>query len=472
MAGKYDQIVLLSDQSDEKAHSFTAWLSGHTESKIKVVTARLTSPTDFGQIYDSATKAIVQIHEEFKASKIELTFHLSPGTPAMAAIWILLSRTSCPAHLIESSLLHGVKTVDFPFELAADYVPRSPQGTDEEMIRLTQGLPPEAPEFDQIVHRCRVMKRLVAQARRIAMHEVPVLVYGESGTGKELFARAIHFSGTRRNAPFVTVNCGAIPRDLFEAEFFGYTKGAFTGASQDHSGYMESANRGTLFLDEIGEMPLAAQVKLLRVLQDGTFQKIGASKTTTVNVRVIAATNRDLVKEIREGGFREDLFHRLAVGVLRVPPLRERSGDIDLLIDHVLERVNKELVRKPKWVHKKLSAGARNLLHQHTWPGNVRELVNTMTRASIWTSNTLIGTDDVRQSLFPISTTDDDPDDVLNKSIDKGIDIQDVVANVARHYLRRALIEAHGNKTLAAKMLGLPSYQTFSNWLHKYGVKE
>lgn len=468
----FEHVYLLTDQPAAVADNFAVWLKETTKALIEIVSTPLRSPTDYEQIYESAVKTIERVRKDLAGANYDLTFHLSPGTPAMAAIWILLSRTSCPANLIESSVHHGVKKVNFPFELAADYTPGTAPVAEEEMIRLTQGLPPEAPEFEQIVHRCKAMKRVVFQARRLALHDVPVLIYGESGTGKELFARAIHFSGSRGKFPFVTVNCGAIPRDLFEAEFFGYVKGAFTGASRDHIGYMESANKGTLFLDEIGEMPLAVQVKLLRALQDGTFQRIGSSKTSSVSVRVIAATNRDLVKEIGVGNFRQDLFHRLAVGVLRIPPLRERSGDIDILIDNVLERVNRELAHQPAWVHKKLSAGARNLLHQHTWPGNVRELVNTITRAAIWTAAATISSEDIRQALFPVSGAEAQAETVLNRSLDTGVDLQGLLGEIASHYLRRALVEAHGNKTLAAQKLGLPSYQTFTNWMNKYGVRE
>jgi transcriptional regulator with PAS, ATPase and Fis domain len=186
------------------------------------------------------------------------------------------------------------------------------------------------------------MDRLIQRARRVAIRNVSVLIEGESGTGKELLARAIHRASPRKDRPFIAVNCGAIPAELVESELFGHEKGAFTGATQQRTGHFEAADGGTLFLDELGELPGPAQVKLLRTLQEGEVVRLGSSKPTKVDVRIIAATNRTLTEEIASGRFREDLFYRLAVAVLKLPPLRERSGDLGVLIDHLLAQVNRE----------------------------------------------------------------------------------------------------------------------------------
>lgn len=305
-------------------------------------------------------------------------------------------------------------------------------------------------------------------AHKSALRDVPVLIQGESGTGKELFARAIHQASSRNGKPFVAVNCGAIPQELVDAELFGHEKGAFTGATAARAGYFEAADGGTLFLDEIGELPLASQVRLLRVLQEREVTRIGATKAKAIDVRIIAATNRVLPEEIRVGRFREDLFHRIAVGVLLLPPLREREGDITLLIDSMLAAINTEAASQPGYKHKKLDVTARNLLFQHSWPGNVRELHNTLLRASIWAAGDKITAEDVAASLAV--TVPPKAETVLGRPLDQSISLPEIIGNVARHYLERAMAQAHGNKSEAARLLGLGSYQTLSNWLQKYGV--
>jgi DNA-binding NtrC family response regulator len=467
----FTHIVLLSDHDRKIAASYVNWFRTLTEARIEIDHVRLSSPTHFGEIYEAATAAISKVHKQLGADAVRFTYHLSPGTPAMAAIWILLAKTSYPGEMIESSPQEGVKTVSLPFEIAADYLPDIAQQRDDDISRFTQGLPPETPEFSAIVHHDKTMKRLLARARRIALHDIPVLIQGESGTGKELLAQAIHKASTRRDRPFIAVNCGAIPSELVEAEFFGHTKGAFTGAEQARTGYLEEADGGTLFLDEVGELPLKAQVKLLRALQEGTVQKIGSNSPRKVNIRFIAATNRILPDDVKEHRFREDLFHRLAVGVLNIPPLRDRKGDLNLLIDQVLRQINREFADQTGWKHKKLSTGGKNLMQRHPWPGNVRELYNCLSRAAIWSAGDVIQTEDIQESLFPVSTKHAGEGEILNLQLGADLRLPDLLAKVARHYLSRALIEAKGNKTRAAELIGLSNYQTFSNWMTKYGIE-
>jgi transcriptional regulator with PAS, ATPase and Fis domain len=374
----FSYVALISNYKKEEEKHFIDWLKGKTSAAILKYHVELTSPTDFKEIYEAATNTINDVKKKLGSKDLQTTYHLSPGTPAMAAVWILLSKTSHPAEVIESSQEKGVKTVSLPFDISADYVPDILKPADDEILKLTQGLPPESPEFGAIIHRYKEMKRVIAQARRLAVHDVPVLIQGESGTGKELFARAIHTTSPRKNKPFVAVNCGSIPPELVESEFFGHKKGPFTGAIADREGYFSSADGGSLFLDEIGELPLPAQVKLLRAIQEGMITKIGSSKAESINVRIIAGTNRNLIEDVASGRFREDLFHRIAVGVLHLPPLRDRNGDLNHVIDHILESINKKFEDRTGWKNKKLSAGARNLMHQHPWLGNVRELYNTL----------------------------------------------------------------------------------------------
>ena len=465
---EFAAIHLLSDHSEKVTREYAQWLSRQTTASVDVHPVALSGPTEFGEIYEAATSVVGRVTGpgHLKAAG---TFHLSPGTPAMAAVWILISKTIHPAELVESSPEGGVRTVALPFEISAEYRPALSRDHDDEIARITQGLPPEAPEFAEIIHSCKPMQRVVAQSRRLALHSVPVLIQGESGTGKELLARAIHNSGDRKGGSFVDVNCGAIPPELVESEFFGHVKGAFTGAVDGRMGHFEAAHGGTLFLDEVGELPLAAQVRLLRAIQEKSIRRVGASKAQSVDVRIIAATNRNLVEEVQAGHFREDLFHRLAVGVLHLPALRERHGDVNLLIDGAVSRLSSDGAGFRDWKDKKLSPGARNLLLRHPWPGNVRELINTLSRAFIWTTGDTIRADDVREALLPASVRGIG-ETILNRTLGGDLQLRQLLADVAVHYLTRAMSETDGNKRQAAKLLGLPSYQTLTNWLEKYGV--
>jgi transcriptional regulator with PAS, ATPase and Fis domain len=465
----FDEIHLLSDHKSSDSGGFVGWLKEKTGKTAKIWNVKLKGPTRFSDIYEAATSVLGALVET--DAERQLTFHVSPGTPAMAAVWVLLAKTKFPAELIESSLEEGVKTISLPFEIAADYLPARDLERDDAIMRLTQGLPPEVAEFGAIIHRCQVMKTTIAQARRVAVEDVPVLIQGESGTGKELLARAIHASSRRASQPFVEVNCGAIPGELVESELFGHTKGAFTGAFTAKAGYLEAADGGTLFLDEIGELPAPAQVKLLRALQAKKIQRVGSTKPQSVDFRVMAATNRVLIDDVAEGRFREDLFHRVAVGVLTLPPLRDRPGDINLLIDHFLDQINADRDDTPGWIHKNLSAGARNLLNQHPWPGNIRELSNTLCRAAIWSPDQIVTTDQMRNALFPVKREVPGHDTILNRSLGGELDLPELIAEVARHYLSRAYQEADGNKSAACRLVGLPNYQTFTNWMKKYGIQ-
>ena len=313
------------------------------------------------------------------------------------------------------------------------------------------------------------MKRVVERARRVAPRNLPVLIEGESGTGKELLARAIHVGGLNSDGPFVAVNCGAIPENLMESEFFGHKKGSFTGAATDRKGHFVEADGGTLFLDEIGELPLAMQARLLRALQQGEVTPVGASIPVPFKTRIIAATNRTLIDEVAAGRFREDLFYRLAVATLRLPPLRERQGDVGLLIDKLLMQVNSELTTGGT-KQLILSPGARALLLAHSWPGNVRELLNTLHRVAAWCEDTTISAAEMREAILPARTLKMEPGNDTTP-LAESFSLPDVLADVARKNLEKAMKQAGGNKTKAAKLLGLPNYQTLDNWLKKYGVE-
>ncbi len=459
----FDRIVILTNQG-QIAKSYSKWLSEQSDAQVELQNFSLTSPTNHGEIYEAVCLVLTEIEES------SLTFHLSPGTPAMASVWVLLGKTRFPATLIESSMEHGVKEAHVPFDISLDYLPSLFYKPDKDLKRLSQGLPPENPEFEAILHRSEVMKKLVVKARRVAPRNIPVLLLGESGTGKELFARAIHHSSPRKDRAFVPVNCGAIPEELVDTELFGHEKGAFTGAISARPGHIMAAHGGTLFLDEIGELPLKSQIRLLRVLQEGEVTRVGATSSKKVDFRLICATNRDLPTEVAEQRFREDLYHRIAVAVLNLPPLREREGDINLLLDAYMDRLNEEAKGQPGHEHKELSVAARNLLLKYPYPGNIRELMNILQRAIVWSPGATVTIDDINDSIIP--TGKSVTSDVLNRPLGGSLNLEDLLADIARHYISRALQESGGNKTKAAELVGLPSYQTFTNWMKRYGVPD
>ena len=244
---------------------------------------------------------------------------------------------------------------------------------------------------DSMIGQCEIMLKLKKQIQRVAPLDTTILIGGESGTGKELVAQSIHQLSSRSSKEMISVNCAAIPESLIEAELFGHVKGAFTGATQDRAGLIESADGSTLFLDEIGELPLEAQSRLLRVLQEGEIRRVGSTDRTYVNVRLVAATHRNLLEMVAKGQFREDLYYRLNVIELRCPPLRERDGDILLLAESFLERVKHQMNRSEL----KFSGDARSAIESHTWPGNVRELGNVIERAVVLCEGPLIDYSDL-----------------------------------------------------------------------------
>ena len=464
----FDEVFLISDylkpEGRVRVAAYVEWAKKRTPTPYQLHEEELSSPTHFGEIYEAAVRVCTAALGE-QRDQVELTFHLSPGTPAMAAVWVILAKTRFPAELIESSKDQGVQTASVPFDISAEFLPDLLRKPDEQLRSASAEKPIESASFANIHYRSAVMAHLVERAQRVALRDVPVLLEGESGTGKELFARAIHDHSPRRDKPFIPVNCGAIPQALVESELFGHEKGAFTGANAQRKGHFESAHGGTIFLDEIGELPKDMQVRLLRVLQEGEIVRLGASNPISVDVRIVAATNRTLIEEVGEGRFREDLFYRIAVAYLKLPPLRERPGDLGLLIDHLIEQLNQESEEQPGYQRKKISPNARNVLLSQDWPGNVRELQNTLRRAMVWADGEILKEQDIEEALLPSFEKRDE--DILNRPLDGDFRLKALFGEVARHYIQRAEEESK-NRTEAAKRLGFPSRQTFDNWKEKY----
>lgn len=312
--------------------------------------------------------------------------------------------------------------------------------------------------FESIIGRSKPLLRVLDQASRVSQHDSSVLIQGETGTGKELLARAIHQNSPRRKRAFVPINCGSIPRELVESELFGYVRGAFTGATENKPGRIESADGGTLFLDEVGELPLEAQVKLLRVLQEGDLSRLGSVARVHVNIRVVAATHRDLQAMVEDGTFREDLYYRLAVVPLRIPPLRERRDDLPELI-HVLFQRARERHGLPR---AQLSPAVTRRLTAYRWPGNVRQLENMLERLLVLSSNDLIKEADLPEELLVESTM---PSATLKHLPEQGISLE----AVERELIVRALERFEGNQTHAARFLDI-SRRTLIYRMEKHGL--
>jgi two-component system response regulator AtoC len=298
--------------------------------------------------------------------------------------------------------------------------------------------------FGAIVGRSEAMEGIFATVAKIAPYKTTVLLTGESGTGKELLARAIHEHSDRSEGPLVPVNCGAIPENLLESELFGHKKGSFTGATRDKPGLFQEADKGTIFLDEIGELPVSLQVKLLRVLEDEVVRPVGSTVSSTVDVRVIAATSRELEDRVREGAFREDLFYRLNVMRIRIPPLRERSEDATALVAHFIERFNARFGRKVTG----LDPDAMEAVLAYPWPGNVRELENAIERAMILSDGERLPLD-----VFPPVVREADRAGVRASADSADLSIKRRVADLEADLIRRALERTGGNRTHACRLL-------------------
>lgn len=316
--------------------------------------------------------------------------------------------------------------------------------------------------FDHIISADQRMQDVFRLVSKIMDNDITVLIHGESGTGKELIARAIHFNGRRKENPFVVVNCASIPRELLESELFGHEKGSFTGAHQRKIGKFELANGGTLFLDEIGEMEMSLQAKILRVIQQREFERVGGNVTIKTDVRILSATNRDLQKMVEENEFREDLFYRLNSFPIVVPPLRDRRGDIVILINHFIEKFNEKLNVNIKGVTKK----ALKILYDYNWPGNIRELENTIERCVILTDKQEIDVDVLpEQILSPVENYNIDKNQVMFSENSSIIPFEMLKKEAIKHALERT----NGNVVEAAKKLNI-GRATLYRLMEKYEI--
>lgn len=449
-AKSFNTIYLFNTQTTEEITEFTANVINEMYPVIQVIVldTQINDPTNYREIFQGLRLHIEQIIE--KNSQAEYFIAVASGTPQMHACWLLLASSGeIPGkilHVRPPKFVTKERTMISEIELSSSEFPT---------VRFQQEIPASGEneinaEYVKaalcIIGDHPSMKRVFEMVELFAESDLPVLIYGETGTGKELIAKLIHRISRRSGKKFVVVNCAAIPDTLVESLLFGHKKGTFTGAISDQFGKFDQANEGILFLDEIGELPYEMQAKLLRVLQDGSVEPIGDENPHIVNVRIIAATNRELPAMVREGTFREDLYYRLNVGEIRLPPLRDRKSDIPKIALHVLDRINTTFRNK-----KRLTAKALSRLQSHTWPGNVRDLENVIERSILLSRKDVLDADDI---LITEPVTYADPLSSLPEPFE-GFSLEEFLQSARKQMILRAVEKGEGNKSKAARFLGI-----------------
>jgi len=427
------------------------------------------SSSDFTGIFSSVIGVIRDI--EKKSTVIpNWHFHVGPGSAQMNAIWVVLSKTNYAAGLFMTSYdkntdKFNTKKFDFKGDIDADTFDYLLKAADTKLLKAWSNIP----EFESIIHKSTVMSEILNNAYMIAKHNVPILILGETGTGKELFAQAVHKSSARSEKPMMTLNCSAIHESTANATLFGWSKGAWTGSFGEGKGLFRECDGGTLFLDEIGDLSLETQTKLLRALQYGEIQRVGDGKILKCDVRIIAATNKDLRKMVIERKFREDLFYRINVGMFKLPSLRERGEDAIVIAEYFLEKINgqnAEIISK--YTPKKLSKQALKFISEYNWPGNIRELYHTIQRACVWHPGELI--DDKAFKNFitePLNEPSSGPSLV---NIDNPLNLDIITMEFRKKYILKALEICSGSKVKADGFLGYKNYQTLSSEMKKLGI--
>lgn len=415
---------------------------------VKTIDMNILDPISYSAILHEMRKAIPFILEE--TSNHQLYINVSSGTPQMHSCWILLAASGeIPAHIINIRESKFV-TKELGYFTELDFT--SP---DFPLVRsapryMSEGISHDIDIGSAIQQMGFVadhpsMRKVIELIAILAPIDRSILILGDTGTGKEITAKLLHRFSQRTSQPFVAVNCGAIPKDLVESILFGHRKGSFTGAVSDHPGKFREAHKGTLFLDELGELPESTQVKLLRALQTGEIEPVGDSKTVKVDVRVIAATNADMVKSIGTGKFREDLYHRVAKSVIRLPSLAERKTDIPKIVLLVLDRINHQLKKT-----KRISPEALMKLQMHAWPGNIRELENVVENAAILSRNDVIGETDIELSSQITH------DELAQLPVpEPGFSIETYLSDIRVQLIDKALELAGGKQSEAARLLGI-----------------
>jgi DNA-binding NtrC family response regulator len=468
----FDEIHLLTAHPNMRNRLYAAWI----DCKPVLHCVKVNNPTDYAEIFGIVDAELAAVLSLPRKESEELCVHLSPGTPTMTAIWVLLGKSKYHPTTFYQTHQGRAWITEIPFDLVVDFVPQVLRDADAKLQLLAGQGPQDVEGFKDIAGNSRNLRAAVGRARRAARRDVSVLILGESGTGKELFARAIHDASPRRDRRFVAINCAAISRELLESELFGHKKGAFTGAVEDRDGAFKEADGGTLFLDEVGECDPSMQAKLLRVLQPPdnnpchrVFCRVGDARPSISDVRIIAATNRDLLDCVARHHFREDLYYRLAVITIKLPPLRERREDIALIAGRLLDRINRDFARQePGFRLRRLAVSALEYVKKHPWPGNVRQLYNTLTQAAVMTDEEVIDRRDIADAIAEVPGKLDV--DLREVPLGEGFSLERHLEEIQSHFLRRALEEAEGVKRRAAGLLGYRNYQTLAAQMERLGI--
>ncbi len=497
----FDELYLLCSSADavERARDLESELQAeHILARINIVDFPLTDVISYEEIWQRLESVLATINQEMSSLTNEWSFLLDSGTPQMKSCLFLAGKTGA----YKTRILQGIPpryaqgtyrvrditdaTPSLPVRQASRATQMQFQGepdlgllrelVPEFQARPAQKAPPTEnipPVQSTIIAKSRGLRDALARAERVAKYREPVLILGETGTGKTMLARAIHDQSPRADAPFIELNCSAIPEGLAESTLFGHERGAFTGADRAKSGALRSADKGTLFLDEIGDLPLFVQAKLLKAIEEQRFYPVGSDRDVSVDVRLIAATNSDLKQKIAQGTFRRDLYERLNVIAITIPPLRERTEDIEALIQKTLAKWNQDYGER-----KYLSDETTQLLLHYSWPGNVRELLNAVRSAAAIALHDEIIPDylpgDIRAAHQP--ETPEPPRIDLPKT---GIDLRARMLQTEWEYVARALRETNGNREAAARLLGLTGHsfrkalkERFSSFVQSEGWDE
>lgn len=464
-AQEHDMCYLLFNYPYERVGPYLDHLScSYPELTIQSIVANITNPTAYSEVYPLVQQLLAQIQAEEALKPLQKHILLSPGTPTMQAVWVLLTTTQFPA-VCWSGFRGDYSVVELPFKIELEYLAKAKETSDSALELASADRLPKS--FTNIIGESDVMQEQIRKAHKLSQRNVPALILGPTGSGKEVFAQAIHQASAQHQGEFVAVNCGALPKELAESILFGHVKGAFTGAATHQTGLIKQANNGTLFLDEIGELPLDLQVKLLRVLQEKTFRPLGAKKDETSNFRLIAATHRNLLDKVVEGTFREDLFYRIAIGVIKLPSLMERGDDLQLLADELLKQINRELADQPGYQSKKFHPSVIKVIKTHSWPGNVRELRATILRVCAWSDAKEIQAKEFEEAIIKRQSKNAS---LIEDDISQGIDLEDKINQLQAHYILKAKALTGDQITKMAKLLGFKNHQTLTKRLEKLNL--